>query len=157
LKHSLIYLGKAESKLFGSAENEYQKRLKTFCEFELRCLPIPKSVANLTDKKQRLREEQKSFLAAVSDFDYVVLLDDKGKSLSSEGFADFIQGLQNKSVRKVAFLIGGAYGFGDEVYKRADFKLSLSAMTLPHELARVFFTEQLYRAYSILANMPYHH
>lgn len=146
-----------ESKLFGVAENEYQKRLKAFCEFEVRCLSIPKSVANLTDKKQRLKEEQKSFLAAVSDFDYIVLLDDKGKSLSSESFADFIQGLQNKSVRKVAFLIGGAFGFGDEVYKSADFKLSLSAMTLPHELARIFFTEQLYRAYSILANLPYHH
>ncbi len=109
------------------------------------------------DMAYQQRTESERILAAFRPGEKVVVLDEKGKTLTSSQFAGQIGGWRDQGVRQVAFVIGGAYGFTDEVRKRADLIMSLSAMTFPHQLVRVLFAEQLYRAFSILGGSPYHH
>lgn len=102
-------------------------------------------------------KEGEVILKLLSPGDIMVLLDERGMEIGSRGFADFLNKMMLSGCRKLFFVIGGAYGFSDSVYKRADHKLSLSRMTFPHQLVRLVFAEQLYRAFSILNNEPYHH
>jgi 23S rRNA (pseudouridine1915-N3)-methyltransferase len=109
------------------------------------------------DQKTIKTKEGELILSKIAPNEKVVLLDDKGKEFTSLQFSNYILQNQNQSLKSIAFVVGGAYGFSDEVYKRANEKMSLSKLTFSHQMVRVVFLEQLYRAYSILNNEPYHH
>ena len=135
---------------------DYEKRLKHYISWERRELLPVKNAGNLSCQELMLREGEllKSQLAAG---DFLVLLDENGSSLTSEEFSGFIGQRMNAGVKNLVFMVGGAFGFSDELYKRADYKLSLSKMTLTHQMVRLFFTEQVYRAFTIIKGEKYHH
>lgn len=135
---------------------EYQKRLSHYVRFEWTELPELKNTKNLREVTLK-EEEGKRVLKQLSSQDTLVLLDEKGSQYSSKGFADFLQKRMNAGTKNLVFVIGGPYGFSAEVYARAQYKISLSAMTFSHQMVRLFVAEQLYRAFSILNNEPYHH
>ncbi len=109
------------------------------------------------DTKKVKDKEGELILKKIIPGDYVILLDDKGKEFTSTQFAAYLEGLFNQSLKNICFVAGGAYGFSDELYKRANAKLSLSKMTFSHQIVRAIFSEQLYRAFTIINNEPYHH
>ncbi|PHK28337.1 50S rRNA methyltransferase, partial [Nostoc linckia z16] len=115
-----------------------------------------KNVKNLSEAQQKEKEGE-LILAKVATSDQLLLLDENGKSYSSVGFSDELQKKMNSGVKTLVYVIGGPYGFSDAVYNRANGKVSLSAMTFSHQMVRLFFIEQLYRAFTILKNEPYHH
>ena len=135
---------------------EYQKRLSHYVRFEWTELPELKNTKNLREATQK-EAEGKRVLKQLNPQDTLVLLDEKGSQHSSKGFADFLQKRMNAGTKNLVFVIGGPYGFSAEVYKRAQYKISLSTMTFSHQMVRIFVAEQLYRAFSILNNEPYHH
>ena len=134
----------------------YAKRLDHYIKFELEILPDIKNTKSLSVEQQKLKEG-KMLLEKMSPSDYLVLLDENGKQFSSEAFSEFIQKRLNSGMKQLIFVVGGPYGFSEEVYARAQSKLSLSKMTFSHQMVRLFFVEQLYRAFTILKNEPYHH
>ena len=117
---------------------------------------MPKNVRLRSEKEQKT-EEAKLILKELKASDHLVLLDEKGKQLTSFEFSKFIQQKQNSGIKRLVFLIGGPFGFADEIYERANFKLGLSTLTFSHQMVRLFFMEQLYRGYTILAGEKYHH
>ncbi len=131
---------------------DYEKRLKRYTSFERTDVPLPRSGKN--DPRE---QEGELLLSKVESGDVVVLLDENGKEFNSVEFSDFIQKRMNAGTKRLVFIIGGAYGFSDSVRKRADHELSLSRMTLTHQMVRLFFTEQLYRAFTIIKGEKYHH
>jgi len=152
----LLGIGKTDDKTLQNLTDVYVKRLQFYNKFEIELIPDLKKVKNL-DENQQKQKEGELILNKISTSDYVVLLDENGKQLSSVGFSEFIQKRFNSGLKQVIFVIGGPYGFSEEVYMRADTKISLSKMTFSHQMVRLFFTEQLYRAFTILKNEPYHH
>ena len=152
----LLAIGKTDEKGLQDLTDVYVKRLGFYCKFEWETLPDIKKAKNLDENLQKQKEGE-LLLKNLQASDFVVLLDENGKQLSSEGFSEFIQKRMNSGLKQLVFVIGGPYGFSEEVYKRADSKLSLSKMTFSHQMIRLFFTEQLYRAFTILKNEPYHH
>lgn len=153
MKTTLLLTGKTDEVHFRDAMAVYEKRLKHYLDLKVAELPAAKG---LSPEQQKTKEGQQ-LLKQLAPSDVLVLLDEKGKEYSSEGFADFMQQQLNRSTRHLVFATGGAHGFSKEVYDRANAQLSLSKMTLPHQLARVVFAEQLYRAMTILKNESYHH
>lgn len=135
---------------------EYQKRLSHYIPFEWVELPDSKNTNKLSESEQK-HEQGKRFLKQLTAQDVVVLLDEKGMQLSSISFATFIQKRMNAGIKNLVFIVGGPYGFSAEMYQKAQYKISLSAMTFSHQMVRIFVAEQLYRAFSILNNEPYHH
>ncbi len=109
------------------------------------------------DQSKMKEKEGEAILKKINPGDYLILLDDKGKEFSSTQFASYLEGLFNQSLKNIVFVVGGAYGFSEAVYKRANAKLSLSKMTFSHQIIRVIFYEQLYRAFTIINKEPYHH
>ncbi|CAM4324256.1 23S rRNA (pseudouridine(1915)-N(3))-methyltransferase RlmH [Gillisia hiemivivida] len=152
----LLGIGKTDDKTLQNLTDVYIKRLQFYNKFEIELIPDLKKVKNL-DENQQKQKEGELILNKISTSDFVVLLDENGKQLSSVGFSEFIQKRFNSGLKQVIFIIGGPYGFSEEVYNRADTKISLSKMTFSHQMVRLFFTEQLYRAFTILKNEPYHH
>lgn len=152
----LLGIGKTDDKTLQNLTDVYVKRLHFYNKFEIELIPDIKKVKNLDENQQKIKEGE-LILNKISASDFVVLLDENGKQLSSVGFSEFIQKRFNSGLKQVIFVIGGPYGFSEEVYNRADSKLSLSKMTFSHQMVRLFFTEQLYRAFTILKNEPYHH
>ncbi|RKS42684.1 23S rRNA (pseudouridine1915-N3)-methyltransferase [Gillisia mitskevichiae] len=152
----LLGIGKTDDKTLQNLTDVYVKRLQFYNKFEIELIPDLKKVKNL-DENQQKQKEGEFILNKISTSDFVVLLDENGKQLSSVGFSEFIQKRFNSGLKQVIFVIGGPYGFSQEVYDRADTKISLSKMTFSHQMVRLFFTEQLYRAFTILKNEPYHH
>lgn len=152
----LLGIGKTDDKTLQNLTDVYVKRLQFYNKFEIELIPDIKKVKNL-DENQQKQKEGELILNKVSTSDFVVLLDENGKQLSSVGFSEFIQKRFNSGLKQVIFIIGGPYGFSEDVYNRADTKISLSKMTFSHQMVRLFFTEQLYRAFTILKNEPYHH
>ena len=136
--------------------DEYQKRLSFYVKFDLEIIPDIKNVKNLSERQQK-EKEGALILSKIGPTDYLVLLDENGKSFSSVDFAEEIQKKMNSGIKTLVFVIGGPYGFSAEVYEKAKGKIALSEMTFSHQMVRLFFTEQLYRAYTILRNEPYHH
>ena len=124
--------------------------------FNIQYVADLKNTKNLTVEQQK-SSEGKLILQSLDKSDYVVLLDEHGREYTSMQFADYVQKRMSSGVRRVVFVVGGPYGFSQEVYDRANDKLSLSKMTFSHEMIRLIFTEQLYRAYTILNHEPYHH
>ncbi len=152
----LLGIGKTDDPALQNLTEVYIKRLGFYNRFEFELIPDIKNVKNL-DENQQKRKEGELLLNKVAASDFVVLLDENGKQYSSEAFSEFIQKRLNSGLKQLVFIIGGPYGFSEDIYKRADSKLSLSKMTFSHQMIRLFFVEQLYRAFTILKNEPYHH
>ena len=152
----LLLVGKTDDgSLQGLIEN-YVKRLEHYNKFDLEIIPDIKNTKNLNPEQQKTKEG-KLILERISPSDYLVLLDENGKQFSSEAFSEFIQKRLNSGMKQLIFVVGGPYGFSQEVYARVQSKLSLSKMTFSHQMVRLFFVEHLYRAFTILKNEPYHH
>lgn len=135
---------------------DFTKRISNYFPIAWNIIPLPKNSGALSEAGMK-RKEAEIILNALGKDDYLVLLDDRGKQLSSEGVAALIQQRANESVKNLVFLIGGAYGVDESVMKRANFKWSLSQLVFPHQLVRLILAEQVYRACSILRNEKYHH
>ncbi|MBS4013650.1 MAG: 23S rRNA (pseudouridine(1915)-N(3))-methyltransferase RlmH [Bacteroidetes bacterium] len=155
MKITLLIIGKTEEKYLQEGISKYTERLKHYITFNIKEIPALKNTKNL-NPDQIKKNEADLILKYFPDFDYKILLDEKGKSLTSLEFADFLNKKTLQSIKNIVFVIGGAYGFDNDVYEKADMKLSLSNMTFSHQMIRLFFAEQLYRAFSILRNEPYH-
>lgn len=155
MKTELILVGKTQNKHFVAGINDYVERLSHYMPFSIVTLPDLKATKNLSEEQQKEREGE-LILKQLTPADTVVLLDEHGKELRSVEYAEWLQKKQSTS-RKLVFVIGGPYGFSEAVYRRADDKLSLSRMTFSHQMVRLIFVEQLYRACTILKGEPYHH
>ena len=152
----LLTVGKTEDKYIKEGLKMYENRLKHYISFEMKELPALKNTSGFSEARQK-QEEGEKLLQKIEPTDHLILLDEKGKEFTSRAFARQLEGLMVQSVRQVIFVVGGPYGFSEAVYKRANNKISLSKMTFPHQLVRLVFLEQLYRAMTILKNEPYHH
>lgn len=135
---------------------EYQNRLKHYIKFELEIIPDIKNTKNLSEKQQKEKEGD-AILNKLNATDLLVLLDEKGKQKTSVEFSEYLQKNMNSGLKQLVFVIGGPYGFSDAVYQKSQGKISLSKMTFSHQMVRLFMVEQLYRAFTILRNEPYHH
>ena len=149
---TLICTGKTSEKYVSEGMGLYLDRLKHYCKFSLVEIEAGKG-----EPDQIRRKETGIILKKVGEKDFLVLLDEKGKEVTSMGFAEIVKHHQNISTKNLVFIIGGAYGFSEEVYQRANMKIALSKMTFPHQLVRVLFLEQVYRAFTILKGEKYHH
>ena len=156
MKITLLAIGKTLSEYLKTGENEYLKRLAFYGNTDYCVIPALKNAKSLTEEQQKT-EEAKLLLSKIEPSDFCVLLDEKGKVCTSEAFADFLNGKMVSGVKNLVFVVGGAYGFSDHLYQRANHKLSLSPMTFSHQMVRLIFLEQLYRAFTILKKEPYHH
>lgn len=152
----LLTIGKTKSKFVTEGLEEYLKRLKRYLPYCITELPDVKNAGRLSKEEQK-ETEGILILSKLSPSDHVVLLDERGKQYTSIEFADKIQGILATGKKRLVMIIGGPYGFSKTVYNRADELLSLSKMTFNHEMVRLFITEQLYRAMTILRGEPYHH
>jgi len=156
LKITLIAVGKTEDKYLIEGIDKYLNRLKHYINFTTLIIPDIKNTKNLTEAQQKTKEAE--FISKqINPTDVVVLLDEKGKKHSSVSFAEYLNKQMIGSVQNLVFIIGGPYGFDESIYKRANTSVSLSDMTFSHQMVRLFFVEQLYRAFTILKNEPYHH
>ncbi|MGL4907759.1 MAG: 23S rRNA (pseudouridine(1915)-N(3))-methyltransferase RlmH [Bacteroidales bacterium] len=155
MKIQLIVVGKTDHKYLLEGIDNYVGRLKHYNPFEMVVLTDIKNTKSLSQQQQKEREGEMILSATVGS--EVFLLDEGGKTFSSEDFALFLQKQILHSSKQIAFVVGGAYGFSDAVYAYAKGKISLSAMTFSHQMVRLFFVEQLYRAFTILRGEPYHH
>jgi 23S rRNA (pseudouridine1915-N3)-methyltransferase len=156
MKIRLIVVGKTNSAYLKTGEDDYEDRLKHYCKIEELLIPQIKNGGKLSNKDLKIKEG-KLILKYIDSVDQVVVLDEKGKSFSSIDFSDFLNKKLLTSAKSLVFVIGGAFGFSEEVYKRANSKLSLSKMTFSHQMIRLIFKEQLYRAFTILKGEKYHH
>ena len=156
MKITLILNGKTEDDHIVKGFSIYEQRLKHYISFETVVIPALKNTKAMSIDQQKQKEGE-LILKMVQNPDKVILLDENGKEYNSLGFSDFIQQQMNSGIKNLVFVVGGPYGFSDEVYKRANGKLSLSKMTFSHQMVRLFFIEQVYRAMTILKNEPYHH
>lgn len=152
----VISIGKTNKSYLLDGENEYLKRLKKYISIEKIEIPDIKGAKKMSHQEINLREGQ-LLLSKLQSTDHVVLLDDKGKMRTSIEFSKWMQDKMNISIKTVVFIIGGAYGFSDDLYQRGQEKFSISKMTFSHQMIRMIFFEQIYRAFSILNNEPYHH
>lgn len=155
MKINLLCIGKTDDKEIKNLINYYLTRLPRHWNFEITEIPDAKNARNLTPDLLK-KEEAKLFLNIIENTDLVVLLDEKGKQFNSREFAQKLDSYQNNSIKKICFLVGGAYGFSEEMYQRANEKISISKMTFTHQMIRLFFVEQIYRADQILQGKPYH-
>ena len=156
MKAILLSVGKTDDDFYAQAIDVFRKRLGFYLPFDMEFVPDLKNTKNLSEKEQKNLEGE-GILNRLQPGDYVVLLDDKGKQYSSTEFARFIEKKSHSVPKRLVFVVGGPYGFSDDVYARANEKLSLSKMTFTHQMVRLVFVEQLYRAMTILNNEPYHH
>ncbi|MBF8982331.1 23S rRNA (pseudouridine(1915)-N(3))-methyltransferase RlmH [Lutibacter sp. B2] len=155
---SVIGVGKIKEKYFVGAINEYKKRLSRYCKLNIVEVSDEKAPENLSDKEMVMIKdaEGEKILKHVKDGMYVIVLDIQGKMLSSEDLSKKIESLGVEGNSNIAFIIGGSLGLSDELKKRADYKLSFSPMTFPHQLMRVVLLEQIYRGFRIMKGEPYH-
>jgi 23S rRNA (pseudouridine1915-N3)-methyltransferase len=156
MKIALIQTGKTKERHVSEGFEVYSSRIIKYAGFEVITIPDLKNTRNMPDQEQKAKEGNK-ILQSVSKDDYVVLLDERGKELRTAEFAEWLEKKFAGSGKRIVFVIGGPWGFSEEVYSRADFRISLSKMTFPHQLVRILFAEQLYRAFTIIRGEPYHH
>ena len=152
----LIAIGKTDSKALLQLINEYESRLKHYVKFELEIIPDIKNAKNLSEVQQKEKEGE-VILKKINATAILILLDENGKQYSSVDFSHYLQKKMNSGIKQLIFVIGGPYGFSDSVYQKAQGKMSLSKMTFSHQMVRLFVVEQIYRAFTILKNEPYHH
>ena len=152
MKIKILFVGKTVDDRITSIVDDYLKRIKNI-DITVKIVPGAKKKYFVELQKS---EEGRSILSFIDDSDFVAILDDKGDSFTSRQFAEWLERRQTSS-RNITFVVGGAYGFSNEVYDRADSRISLSKMTFSHQIVRAIFAEQLYRAFTIIAGLPYHH
>ncbi|HOZ87105.1 MAG TPA: 23S rRNA (pseudouridine(1915)-N(3))-methyltransferase RlmH [Bacteroidia bacterium] len=152
----LVQIDKTQESYLEEGIQIYAKRLRNYTAMDSDTINVPKAVRQRSVKEQKT-EEAKLIMNRVSADDFLVLLDENGKEMDSVGFSQFIAQKQNASTKRLVFLIGGPFGFDEAIYKRANFTLSFSKMTFSHQMIRLFFMEQLYRAFTILKGEKYHH
>jgi len=156
MKIVLLVVGKTSEQYLIDGISKYQKRLQHYIGFEILEIPNIKKAKNISNT-ELMKKEGKSILNTLHPSDYLVLLDEKGKGFTSLKFSQKLQGWMLSGKKRLVFVVGGAYGFSEEIYIRGDEKLSLSNMTFSHQMVRLFLVEQIYRGYTILNNEPYHH
>ncbi len=154
MKITVVFTGKTTERYLEEGIAAFEKRIRRYLPFEIKVLPAVKGVR---DKERLKRREGEMILKNLGRGDYVVLLDERGKSLRSVDFAGMLQQKMNEGTRNMVFVVGGAYGVPREVFERADRVLQLSAMTFSHQVVRILLMEQLYRAFTIIHGEPYHH
>lgn len=155
MKTELILVSKTTDKHLAAGIDDYVSRICHYLPFAITVIPELKNTKNMTEEQQKVREGE-LILQKIQPSDTVVLLDEHGKEFRSIEFADWLQKKQNMA-RRLVFVIGGPYGFSESIYKRADELLSLSKMTFSHQMVRLLFVEQIYRACTIIKGEPYHH
>jgi len=156
MKIKLIAIGKTDNSALQALIDDYLKRLSFYIKFELEIITDIKNVKNLSEAQQKEKEGE-LVLAKISPMDHLILLDEDGKSFSSVAFSEELQKKMNAGIKTLVFVIGGPYGFSDQVYTKSNGKIALSKMTFSHQMVRLFFIEQVYRGFTILKNEPYHH
>ncbi len=156
MKITFVNFGDTKEKYLKEGLVTYEKRLKHYNTFEMVFLPELRQVKNLPATVQK-EQEGRVILSSLDKVDFPVLLDVSGRCMHSEDFARYLQQIMNRGVRHLAFITGGAYGFSEEVYQVVRERISLSPMTFSHQLVRLIFLEQLYRAFTIIRGEPYHH
>ncbi|MBO7112136.1 MAG: 23S rRNA (pseudouridine(1915)-N(3))-methyltransferase RlmH [Bacteroidaceae bacterium] len=156
MKILLIVVGKTDQPWLVTGISQYTERLTHFSQFEMQVIPDLKNTKNMDEAVQKVREGE-LILKLLQPSDDVWLLDDKGREMSSPEMAQWLEKRMAQSTKRLVFIIGGPYGFSADVYNRVPGRLSLSRMTFSHQMVRLIFVEQLYRAFSILNNLPYHH
>lgn len=156
MKTILIQIDKTQDAYLNEGIDIYAKRLKNYTSFDVVTINVPKNVRQRSINEQKA-EESKLIFDQILLEDLLILLDENGKEYTSVEFSKFIAQKQNASVKRLVFCIGGPFGFDESIYKRANAKIALSQMTFSHQMVRLFFAEQLYRAYTILKGEKYHH
>lgn len=156
MKIKLLAIGKTDDKNLKILIDTYELRLRRYVKFQIEIIPDIKKAKSLSETEQK-EKEGLMILSKITPSDQLILLDDKGDSFSSVGFSKFLQKKMNSGIKQLVLVIGGPYGFSNEVYQKAQGKLSLSKMTFSHQMIRLFAVEQIYRAFTILKNEPYHH
>ena len=154
MKITLLLVGKTSSAEIKNICADYNKRINHYNKMEE---VVIDNAIKISDAQKVKEKEGELILKKIAPGDHVILLDDKGKEYTSVQFAGYLEGLFNQSLKNMFFVVGGAYGFSDALYKRANGKLSLSKMTFSHQIVRAIFYEQLYRAFTIINKEPYHH
>jgi 23S rRNA (pseudouridine1915-N3)-methyltransferase len=156
MKITLMQTGKTTDKHISELVDLYSKRIRKYSVFEIVTLPELKNTKNMPVQEQKSKEAVK-IIQSLTDDDYVILLDENGKELRTIEFSGTLERIFFLPKKRIVFIIGGPWGFSEEVYVRADYRLSLSKMTFPHQLVRLLFLEQLYRVFTIIKGEPYHH
>jgi len=156
MKITLAVIGKTEVGFVRQGIDEYVKRLQHYAQFNIQYIGDVKGTRNMSEAQQKVAEGR-SLLATLQASDYVVLLDEHGVERTSVDFSQWLERRMASGCKRLVLVVGGPYGFSPDVYDRANEKVSLSKMTFPHELVRLIFVEQLYRAFTILRHEPYHH
>jgi 23S rRNA (pseudouridine1915-N3)-methyltransferase len=156
MKITLLQTGKTTDRNMSELVDLYANRIKKYIVFEIVTLPEIKNTKNMPVAEQKAKEAIK-IIQSLTDDDYVILLDEKGKELKTIEFSGALEKLFFIPKKRLVFIIGGPWGFSETVYARADYKMSLSKMTFPHQLVRLLFLEQLYRVFTIIKGEPYHH
>ncbi len=156
MKIALLLTGKTNEKHINEGVEIYSARIRKYAAFEIITIPDLKDTRNMPSGEQK-RKEGRKICGAIGKDDYVILLDERGKEFRTREFARWMENLSMIPGKRIVFVTGGPWGFSEEVLKLADFRLSLSKMTFPHQLVRLLFLEQLYRAFTIIKGEPYHH
>jgi len=156
MKIALLQTGKTSDKHISAVAELYVNRINKYSGFEIITLPDLKNTKNMSLQEQKLKEGKKVIQSTGID-DFVILLDENGKEIRTVEFSVWMEKIFMLPKKRIVFVIGGPWGFSDEVYRRADFRMSLSKMTFPHQLVRLLFLEQLYRVFTIIKGEPYHH
>ncbi|HZX57602.1 MAG TPA: 23S rRNA (pseudouridine(1915)-N(3))-methyltransferase RlmH [Mucilaginibacter sp.] len=156
MKITLLLIGKTEDAYLREGISKYLNRLRHYARIDFVEIPELKNTKALTQEQHKAKESE-LILKKLLPTDQVILLDEKGVQLTSPQFADYLDKKAISSVSNLVFIVGGPYGFDQSVYQRANDKISLSRMTFSHQMVRLFFAEQLYRAYTIIKGEPYHH
>ena len=152
----LVVVGKTDSKEVEALVEMYAKRINRYCKFSITTLADVRNTKNMAPSRQKQLEGE-TILRLVGEGDCLTLMDERGAQYTSMEYAQWLQKRMLSGVKRLVLVIGGPYGFSEDVYKRADQKISLSKMTFSHQIVRAIFAEQLYRAFTILHNEPYHH
>lgn len=156
MKITFLVVGKTTDQHLIKLQEDYQSRLKHYIGFETLVIPELKNTKNISESEQKEKEAD-LILKNINNGDEIILLDEKGKQFTSVGFSDFLSKKLLSSAKRMVFVVGGPYGFSPRIYNRANGLISLSSMTFSHQMIRVIFVEQLYRAFTIMKGEPYHH
>jgi len=156
LKLIIIFVGKTEAEYLNTACDTFENRLKNYLPLEIIVIPALKNTKSLNTEQQK-EKEGKLIISKLDNSDFVVLLDENGKEYRSVEWAEYFQSKMNSGIKSLCLIVGGPYGFSQEVYQKSNQKVALSRMTFSHQMIRLLLLEQCYRAMSILKNEPYHH
>jgi len=156
MKIALLQTGKTSERYLSEGIAKFEERLKKYSAFEIITVPDIKRTRNLSDREQKFREGEQ-ILKFFRNDDYIVILDVKGKEFSTIEFSSWLEKCFMLQKKRILFVTGGAWGFSEDVLKKADMSLSLSRLTFSHQLVRLLFLEQLYRAFTLIKSEPYHH